>query len=152
MIKYVPEDTSVTFAEIPNEITLCINLSLCPHHCPCCHSEYLQTDIGKELTVEVIDRLLERHHGITCILFMGGDCDKQCLYELARYIKNTGMLVGWYSGEDTLDLQQYKDIFTYIKVGSFKKEFGPLNSKTTNQKLYQIIGNEIKDITYLFWK
>ena len=152
MIKYVPQDTSVTFAEIPTEITLCLNLSLCPHHCPECHSQYLQTDIGDELTENIIDELLVRHKGITCILFMGGDGDKERLSQLATYAKSKGVLSGWYSGETELDLSEYGRYFDYIKVGPYIKERGPLNSPTTNQRLYKLTKNSIEDITHIFHK
>ena len=153
MIKYVPEDTSVTFAEIPDEICLCFNLSLCPHRCPGCHSSYLQTDCGEELTTETIDDLIRKHHGITCVLFLGGDGDKSTLVNFAKHIRNNYDLpVGWYSGEDSLDLSEYGEYFDYIKVGPYIKELGPLNSPTTNQRLYKLTKNSIEDITYLFHK
>ena len=47
MLKYV--DTKVVFQEIPDEITLAINISNCPCHCPGCHSSYLAEDIGNAL-------------------------------------------------------------------------------------------------------
>ena len=153
MIKYVKQDTQVTFAEIPTEISLCINLSLCPHHCKGCHSQYLQTDCGDELTEDIIDSLLERHSGITCVVFMGGDNDKQRLSQLAKYIKDKGIHTGWYSGEDSLNINNYTNSFTYIKIGSYQKEYGPLNYKTTNPRLYRINNdNSIEDITYMFWR
>jgi anaerobic ribonucleoside-triphosphate reductase activating protein len=152
MLKYVPEDTSVCFAEIHDEISLCLNLSLCPHRCPGCHSSYLQTDIGDVLTTEVIDDLIKKNPGITCVLFLGGDCDKELLKKFADYISNKyNLLVGWYSGESELDLNEYGKHFDYIKVGPYIKELGPLNSRTTNQRLYQISNGNITDITYTFW-
>ena len=101
MLKYVPKDTSVCFSEIPDEISLCINMSLCPHRCSGCHSQYLQTDCGKELTIEVVEDLINKNDGITCILFLGGDADKVSLINLAKYIKSnySSLLVGWYSGD-----------------------------------------------------
>jgi len=157
MIKYLPEDVSVTFAEIPTEITLSINLSLCIRCCPGCHSPYLQKDIGKELTFYIIDCLLFRHHGITCVLFLGGDNDKETLVTFAEYIRDkSDIKIGWYSGEDELDLDYYGRYFDYIKVGSYKKDLGGLDSPTTNQRLYKIskdkINLHIEDITNLFWK
>lgn len=152
MLKYIPSDTSVTFAEIPDQICLAINISGCPHRCPECHSPYLREDIGEELTIPVLDKLVKKNSGITCVLFMGGDADKEYLKELASHITNLKLFVGWYSGEDELDIEEYKSYFDYIKVGSYKKELGPLNSRTTNQRLYKIHCNEnIKDITCRFW-
>lgn len=148
MLKYIKEDTSVTFAEIPDEITLCINISNCPHRCPGCHSPYLQTDCGNELTEETLGVLIEKNDGITCVCFMGGDGDKSRLCELADYVTSKNIRVGWYSGDDFLDIDIYKKRFDYVKCGSYKKELGPLNSISTNQKLYKIINRDfIEDIT-----
>lgn len=148
MLKYIPEDTSVTFAEIPDQISLCINLSCCPHRCPGCHSPYLQTDIGEELTADALDKLINKNSGVTCITFMGGDNDKKSLVKLADHIKNNyNLLVGWYSGESELDINEYCMYFDYIKIGPYIKELGPLNSKTTNQRMYKIQCNNIIDIT-----
>ena len=154
MLKYVPEDVSVTFAEIPDEINLCINISNCPHKCPWCHSSYLQTDCGDELTADIIDSLINKHRGITCVLFLGGDNDKHTLVSLAKHIKNNyDVLTGWYSGESSLDMNYYGMYFDYIKIGPYIKELGPLNSKTTNQRLYFIDGNKLPvDITSSFHK
>ncbi len=152
MLKYIPEDISVVFREIPDQICLAINISGCPHRCPGCHSPYLRENLGEYLTTDILSSLIKRNYGITCILFMGGDADKEYIKELASYVKTLGLLVGWYSGEDSLDLDYYKNCFDYIKVGSYKKELGPLNSKTTNQRLYKISKDCVKDITYLFWR
>ena len=157
MIKYISEDISVTFAEIPDEICLCFNLSCCPHRCPGCHSAYLQKNIGDELTTDILDSLIKKNQGITCVLFLGGDNDKETLKSFAKYISTKyDLLVGWYSGETELDLNEYGRYFDYIKVGPYIKERGPLNSHTTNQRLYFIkrdIDNlTIEDITFTFWR
>lgn len=159
MIKYIPQDTQVTFAEIPDEITLCINLSCCPHRCPGCHSPYLQTDCGEELTKDALDDLIKHNPGITCVLFMGGDGDKKTLCSLADHINiKYGLKVGWYSGEIDLNFYQVGWHFDYIKVGPYIESLGPLNNSKTNQRLYKIDrlynqGQIIKeDITNKFWK
>ena len=71
MLKFV--DFKVTFSEVPDEISLCINLSGCPHKCKGCHSEYLQQDIGTVLTTQMLDKIIESNSGVTCVCFMGGD-------------------------------------------------------------------------------
>ena len=175
MLKYT--DTKVTFSEIPDEITLCINISGCPNHCDGCHSSYLSEDIGLELNSSAIDSLIEGNPGITCICFMGGDQNPTLIWNFANYIQAKYLVkykVGWYSGKDTLPDQflrtntedpyidfyhiidgKFYDImpFNFIKLGSYKKEFGPLNKSTTNQKLYLVVGNPaiLEDITYKFW-
>jgi len=157
MIKYVPQDTQVVFAEIPDEICLAINLSLCPHQCLGCHSPYLREDIGEELTEDVLDELIKNNPGITCVLFLGGDSDKERLKELASHVLGKGYKVGWYSGEEDIDFFKYGWSFDYIKIGPYKKDLGPLNKRTTNQRLYKIgrLYNQqliIKeDITNKFW-
>ena len=50
MLKYI--DTKVTFAEVPNEISLCINISNCPCNCKGCHSSYLAEDIGNSVFLD----------------------------------------------------------------------------------------------------
>ena len=152
MLKYIPEDVSVVFREIPDQICLAINISGCPHRCPGCHSPYLRENLGEYLTTDIISSLIKRNYGITCILFMGGDADKEHLKRLALYASSLGLLVAWYSGEDSLDIDHYKNWFDYIKVGSYKKDLGPLNSKTTNQRLYKVNSRDtLEDITYRFW-
>ena len=158
MIKYIPQDTTVVFAEIPDEICLALNLSLCPHRCPGCHSPYLQKDYGVELDEETLDQLLEHNSGITCVLFMGGDGDKERLKEFASHIAVKGYKVAWYSGEKELDMFEFGWFFDYIKVGPYIESLGPINSPTTNQRLYKIgrfyNQNQImlEDITNKFWK
>ena len=63
MIKYT--DTAVTLREIPDEITLCINISNCPCHCKGCHSSYLAEDIGKPLDEDSLVELMLDNKGIT---------------------------------------------------------------------------------------
>ena len=152
----------VVFEEIPNEITLAINITNCPCHCKGCHSKFLWEDVGIELSVDELERLLDKNDGITTVCFMGGDGNPETICALAEYIHEIKKLkVGWYSGMD----DYYKGIdfkwFDYIKLGHYDEERGGLNKKTTNQKLYQLIHTkfddgiykiDFNDITHLFWK
>ena len=47
MLKYLTYD--IVFQEFPDEVTLAVNLSLCPNKCPGCHSSILMGDIGELL-------------------------------------------------------------------------------------------------------
>ena len=67
MLKYV--DTLVSFQEVPDEISLCINISNCPCHCQECHSPYLAEDIGKPLGYWTLNHLIKTNKGITCVCF-----------------------------------------------------------------------------------
>ena len=51
-----------------------------------------------------------------------------------------------------LSVKSSYGLFDYVKVGGYKEEYGPLNKETTNQRLYEIGADGIKDITYRFWK
>ena len=65
MIKFV--DTKIVFQEVPDEVSLAINLSNCPCHCKGCHSPYLAEDIGEDLTIERLTQLATEAEGITCV-------------------------------------------------------------------------------------
>lgn len=152
MLKYL--DTKVTFAEVPDEVTLCINITGCKNNCKGCHSSYLAEDIGNPLNKTALSKLLEDNKGISCVSFMGGDRDTIHIVALASWVKtHTNLKVAWYSGR-----QEISDIvarqlrwFDYIKLGPYKEEFGPLNSRTTNQRLYKVIDSRLFDITNRFW-
>jgi len=154
MLKYV--NTGVVFQEIPDEVTLAINISNCPCRCPGCHSHYLWEDIGIPLTTEALDDFVERFGtDITCFAFMGGDADPKGINQLAQYIHETypQYKVAWYSGRLRIAPEVRKTDFDYIKVGPYIRHLGPLKSPTTNQRLYRKVENgEFEDITYRFWR
>lgn len=158
MLKYV--DTQVTFSEVPDEITLCINISNCPCHCEGCHSPYLAKDIGKDLDEDAIVELLTKNKGITCIAFMGGDSDPSSINWLANEIRRMNdtpgcwadVKIAWYSGRQELSKDIDLENFDYIKLGSYMKDKGPLNDKSTNQRFYKVNNKELIDITNKFWK
>nr|DAG91492.1 MAG TPA: anaerobic ribonucleoside-triphosphate reductase activating protein [Crassvirales sp.] len=152
MLKYV--DTKVVFAEIPDEITLAINISGCPCNCKGCHSSYLAEDIGEPLDLQHLTNLIDSNKGITCVGLMGGDANPSEVDDIAQDIKEyyPELKVGWYSGRQELSKDIELSNFDYIKLGPYIEEFGPLNSKTTNQRFYKINGKELIDITSRFWK
>lgn len=152
MLKYV--ETAVTFSEIPDEITLCINISNCPCHCKGCHSSYLAEDIGDILNEGEIEYLIKKNKGVTCISFMGGDNDPFVLDCLAEHIKtyHPSLKTAWYSGRQELSPKINLYWWNYIKLGPYIEEYGPLNSKTTNQRLYEVKDNKLNDITYKLWR
>lgn len=153
-MKYV--DTLVSFSEIPDEITLCINISNCPNKCEGCHSSWLQENIGIELNNYELYDIINKNSGISCVCFMGGDSDPEEINNFAIKIKSKNLKVGWYSGNSKISDKINIKNFDYIKIGPYLKDKGPLSDKNTNQKMYKIIHftgmDSLKDITYKFWK
>ena len=147
MIKYVPEMTSVVMEEIPDRVSLAVDISNCRGNCIGCHSPFLKKDIGQELTTEVIDRLVADNFGVDCFLFLGEGRDLEALLELADHVRSKGLLAAVYSGREEVE-EVFWDHFDYIKLGPYRPECGPLNSPTTNQRLYRRSGEgEWEDIT-----
>lgn len=164
-------NTQVVFTEVPNEISLAINITGCTIHCKGCHSQWLWSNKGKELTKYELISLIEKNKGITTVLFMGGDNFIMQLVECARDIKYhySNLKIAWYSGRRDLDysgLPKLKELMTfldYIKVGPYIKQLGGLDNPNTNQKFYRIdrvpavegkpeLGTKLRlvDQTYLF--
>lgn len=149
MLKYTNFD--IVFREVPNEVTLAINLSNCPNRCKGCHSPYLQEDTGFKLTDDELKNIVDKYkNSITCICFMGGDSSPNEVCNKANLIKetyNNKIKTAWYSGKNKLEDNNYLNYFNYIKLGSYQEEFGPLDKPTTNQRLYKIENNNLIDIT-----
>ena len=156
MLKYV--DSKVTFTEIPDEITLCINISNCPCHCEGCHSPYLADDIGEPLDLQHLTDLIDSSRGISCVCIMGGDANPSEVDDIAQDIKKyyPELKVAWYSGRQELSKEIELENFNYIKLGPYIKDKGPLNCRTTNQVMFEIdvIQGKVfkKDITAKFWR
>lgn len=153
-MKYV--DTKVVMQEVPDEITLAINISNCPCHCKSCHSSYLAEDIGEDLSIERLTQLSTEAEGITCIAFMGGDADPKRINRLAKWVKERlDLKVCWYSGRDEISDEINLTNFDYIKIGHYDKEAGPLYKPTTNQRMYKVskffVNPILVDITDRFW-
>lgn len=149
MLKFYNYD--IVFQEIPDEITLAINLTMCPIHCKGCHSKFLWEDIGEVLDESAITDLVNIYkEEITCVALMGGDNDTKEVNRLMKYVKEYFHLrTAWYTGREKISNEVDIKNFDYIKVGPYIEELGGLKSKRTNQKLLLIKENGDKeDITY----
>ncbi|MBQ7259114.1 MAG: anaerobic ribonucleoside-triphosphate reductase activating protein [Paludibacteraceae bacterium] len=150
----------IVFQEIPGEVTLALNLSNCPCHCPGCHSPHLAEDIGEIVNEELLNGLLARYGTmITCVAFMGGDANPAEVAQWARYVKachqplpegTGGLRTAWYSGRTTMP--QDEKAFDYVKLGPYIEALGGLKSEKTNQHLYKRTGEGWEDITSSFWR
>ena len=149
MIKYVPKMTSVVLEEIPDRVSLAVDISNCRGNCVGCHSPFLKLDIGEELTPAVVDDLITDNFGVNCFLFLGEGRDPEALLSLAGHIRTAhpAMEIALYSGREDVEPAIW-DAFDYVKVGPYRPECGPLNERTTNQRLYY----HKEDITFRFWR
>ena len=138
---------SIALQEVPDEISLVINITGCPYKCDGCHSEYLWDYYGEYLS-DKIDDLIAQYKGLfTCVCFMGGDQNMSELLEVNEYCKWLGYKTCLYSGSDDIGLLDYK-CFDYIKLGAYMKDLGGLDVITTNQKMYKLVDGLYVDITY----
>lgn len=147
MLKY--HSVQLAFQEVPDEITLAINIAGCPNHCDGCHSPWLWEDKGTVLDESAIDNIMRGQEGFTCICFMGGDADHPMINQLAKYVKDKYKLkVAWYSGKDNLSNEVDFANFDYVKIGHYDKQRGGLDSLWTNQRLLEVkYGKLFQDIT-----
>ena len=144
-------DTKIVFREVPDEISLAINISGCPFACKGCHSSFLQGEIGDELSFDVLDALIKKNDLASCVLFMGGDKSPAELSEFASYVKYNypDKKVAWYSGYDFIHSDAKVECFDYIKIGRYIELLGGLDSLNTNQRIYKINnGSELIDLTH----
>lgn len=149
LLKYV--NTEIVFKEIPNEITLAINISRCPYKCKGCHSSYLQENTGETINEVTLDKLIKKNEGITCVALMGGDLNPSFINYLGNLIKRKyNLKSAWYSGNNKIDERVSLSNFDYIKIGEYKEELGGLTSKNTNQIMYEISDNKLININYKF--
>ena len=138
-IKYT--NYQVVFREIPEEITLAINITNCPNRCVGCHSPELQQDIGDILTPNVLFGIIEAHEEITCVLFLGDGGNIKEIVSLIRKCKLvfTTLKFGIYTGDNKVTIDNdIIDNVEYLKIGEFDDELGGLDMATTNQRLIKI--------------
>ncbi len=127
--------------EIPDEITLAVNISCCPNRCPGCHSPWLWEDAGEEMTEEMLVTLIGRYSSaVTCFCFMGGDADPFEVQRLAQCVRKEfpHLRTAWYSGKERIPDGFDISSMDYIKIGPYIAEKGGLKSRETNQVLFRV--------------
>lgn len=156
MVKYC--GYYVTFQEVPNEIALVFTISNCLHRCKGCHSPWLQENIGHELTMTVISKLLDQYQGaVTCVCFMGTGSDIPLIKWLVGNLHALGYKTCVYTGslQHSAEDLGFPD---YFKEGPYMEMFGGLDRPFTNQRMWKFVcfddnGHAIyDDITYWFWR
>lgn len=133
-------DSRIVFREVPDRITLAINISNCPIGCKGCHSKYLWEDTGDVLDRDTLLNLIDSNPGISCVSFMGGDAEPEQVAVLAGTVKECrpGLETCWYSGRSLEKAEAVIPFLDFIKTGPFIEELGPLDAATTNQRFYHI--------------
>lgn len=158
MVKYCGH--YITCQEVPDEIALTLTITRCPHRCYGCHSPWLQEDIGDELTVEILNRLIQQYrNGITCVCFMGLGDDPVALDPLIHFVHEQGLKVCVYDGDDYGEYFQYFRMSNdlsywpdYYKFGAYHEEDGGLASPTTKQIMLKRKLVNYENITDWFWR
>ena len=153
MLKYT--EVALSHREVPGEVSICIYISGCLNRCTDCHyPELQQADYGDPLSFyysDIIDLYLRQ---ATCVCFLGeGSCsaeDVDALQRYAAYARDKGLKTCLYSGRD-VDIEPWMYCFDYVKLGSYQPTLGPLDSPTTNQRMFRKGTNAFRDITNLFW-
>lgn len=153
MLRYT--EFGLSHIEVPEESSICIYISGCLNHCKDCHYPELQLEkYGEPLKKYFCDIIDLYKSQATCVCFLGeGDLSEESKNELLEYVKKIkliGLKSCLYSGKDT-KIEKWMQDFDYIKIGSYKKEFGTLYDLKTNQKMYQKTHIGFKDITNKFW-
>ena len=127
--------------EIPDEISLAVNISCCPNRCPGCHSPWLWSNEGEDMTEDMLSIMIGKYSAaITCFCFMGGDAEPLEVMRLSRMIKERWPHVktAWYSGKAAVAEGFDLTCLDYIKLGPYVEALGGLKSPDTNQALYKI--------------
>lgn len=142
---------TIGFKELPNEVSLIVELSDCENNCKGCHSPHLRGNYGTPVTelYSVISKY-EKHITAICFLGHGGELQQD---QFTRLLTNTKFLypnikLGLYSGLDDL-ITRFMPYLEYYKVGKYIEEFGGLESPSTNQIMYLLRnGSRIQTIEF----
>ena len=127
--------------EIPDEISLAVNISCCPNRCPGCHSPWLWSDEGEIMSDDMLTALIGKYSAaLTCFCFMGGDAEPAEVESIAKWIKSKWphIRTAWYSGKEVLPDNFDLTCLDYLKLGPFIEALGGLKSPDTNQVLYRV--------------
>lgn len=155
-------DIATTFSEVPDEITLAVNISDCPGGCSECSEPWLREYVGTLLTNEEIDKLISENEDITCFALMGGDSNHEDCLRVIKYIHENykDIKVCMYSGREYFDLSIANEV-DYYKIGRWimpKGEVskwhltnnGVIKFPWSNQLMFKRIDNHLINITYMF--
>lgn len=153
MLRYI--DFGLSHMEVPGEASICIYITGCPNRCPECHYRVLQLQDSGELLGKNLDTILAFYSPIaSCVCFLGegtaGDADRDELIDYAEKVHDLKLKCCLYSGRDT-EIEDWMQVFDYVKVGRYRKDCGPISSPNTNQRMYKKTNEGYTDMTTEFW-
>ena len=154
MIRY--DSYMITFAEVPDEVSLSFAISGCKNNCKGCHSPHLRSNIGKDFSKSGYELIEQNKEKITCLLLLGGDRTENVdeLKKILSYAKEQNLKTCLYSGDDNMNstVREILPLLDYVKIGSYKEKLWGLASTTTNQKMFKVNNSQqLTDITKRFW-
>ena len=89
----------------------------------------------------------------TCICFLGeGEntiYEHREFYEMTEIAGRYNLKTCLYCGRDT-DIEEWMNIFDFVKLGSYREDLGGLDSPSTNQRFLEKTKGKYTDITYKF--
>ena len=133
---------NVVFQEVPNEISLSFSIAGCQNNCKNCSWKNLDIK-PKELKDDDYIKLLNKYRGyVSCILFLGGEWNKEKLIQNLKLAKNNGYKTCLYTGKEDVD-NDIKLNLDYLKVGPYIEERGGLANPNTNQRFIDLHTNKI---------
>jgi len=133
----------IVLQEVPGEITLALSISGCPIRCPGCHSPFTWNPLyGQLMNKSSLFQLIEKYENmISCVLFYGGEWEKELLKKHLDDIRRRGLLTALYTGLDTVD-DEIASRLDFVKLGPWIESLGGLDSKGTNQRLIDLRSGE----------
>ena len=128
---------NVVLQEVPDEISICFNISGCPLNCVGC--SWRNTELKpRELTRELYEEILEKNKNLaSCVVFMGGDWKRAELAALLSAARAKGYKTCMYTGKTTVDLDLLQ-LLDFVKLGPWQANLGGLDRETTNQAFFKI--------------
>lgn len=143
----------IVMSELPGRLSMAYQVYGCDVHCPSCHSKYLwdeNCNSSYELTIDQMIKDIARYHQVDCVLFLGGEWNKD-LIKFLEAAKKEGKETALYTGRDISEIpDRIKTRVDFLKYGPYIDEFGGLNKKTTNQRMIDMKSGD--DITSKFWR
>jgi len=147
-------DYSITTLELPGETCLTFFITECQNRCADCHSPELWQPVGTKLN-ECFNPLIQLYRKkISGVCFLGESKNTAKEHaefaDLCQTARAFGLKTCFYSGRDC-QIENWMFCFDFVKIGSYKKEYGPIIERMTNQRMYKISNGHYSDVTKLFW-